>query len=264
LEKAEVTTMRKVLLALLALSACSDSKSTPPGDDDGSGSGSGSNIDDMARDADDVAASIGANLIGGDMIALVDTMNMAFGRSPDGFTVTQNPTYQLFTGMRGGLAVQYKLYCRDAANLAAPCNGLEFQAHLRPNYSGSVSGADASMDGIQRTAAWIVRNLTSAAPQIGGSGTDTFTSHLATGDYQFTITDTVDNVLFAPTPTTPVGGKLVMVINVARNRATSNPPDRSFTVNAVVTFTAPDTATITLDSTQNYELVLSTGAVTPL
>src|SRR5574337_1864179 len=108
--------MRKLLFAFLALAACTDSKSTtPPGDDDGSGSGSGSGSGDVSdadkqQDADDVAASIGANLTAGDMGAIVDAINMAYGRNPAGFTIQNAPDYQLLTGTKAGLMVQYKLY----------------------------------------------------------------------------------------------------------------------------------------------------------
>lgn len=46
-----------------------------------------------------------------------------------------------------------------------------------------------------------------------------------------------------------------------RSRASSNPADRTFTVAAHIAFSGADSATITLDSTQNYALTLSTGAV---
>jgi hypothetical protein len=159
------------------------------------------------------------------------------------------------------LQVQYKLYCRNAADAIAPCNGLEDHAHVRPTYSGSLTGAAASMDGVQRTAAWIVRDFNMPTPRIGGEGTNAFASHLATGDYQIMISDSLNHLKFAPTPAMPVSGQIDLTVNVSRNRPDASPADRTFSTAIVVLFTGADTATVTLDAMQSYTLTLSTGAV---
>ena len=270
--------MRKFLLALLACAACADSgggtmggggggagSDTGGGGGDGGGGGGSAGGDvsamDKQQDYDDVAASVGANLSAGDLGAMVDAVNIAYGRNPQGFTLSQGPDYQVLDGMRGGLTVQYRFYCRDAADNLIGCNGAEDHAHVKPTYSGSISGAAASMDGLQRSAAWIVRDLAIAVPRLGGTGTDAFASHLMTGDYQFSVTDTANKILFAPTPVDPSGGSFDLTLEVQRSRASANPADRTFTVAAHLAFTGGDAATITLDSTQNYALTLSTGAV---
>jgi hypothetical protein len=270
-------TMRKLLFAVAALAACADNSSPAPGDDGtggdsggggGSGSGSGSGSDtggvstaDRLQDYNDVAASLGANLSVGELAAMVDSVNMAYGRLPAGFTVTDGPDYQILDGTRGGLTIQYKLYCRDDLDAFTVCNGLENHAHVHPTYSGTVASANASMAGIQRTASWIVRDLALPNARIGGSGSDSFESSFSTGTYKFTVTDIVDHVLFAPTPTDPMGGGIDLTLTVQRDRPSSDPANRTFDVIANIAFTGTDTATITLDTSEVFDLTLSTGAI---
>ena len=268
--------MRKILFAFVALAACGSSSHTNPdagpgsnpGGDAGSGSGGGDvSAADKQQDYDDVAASIGANLSSGDLPSMVDAINMAYGRMPAGYTITQKTdsagvTYQLLDGARAGITVQYKLYCRDNADLETACNGAENHAHVKPTYSGTLTAANASLDSIQRAAAWIVRDLGLPSARLGGAGTDSFASHLSTGDYTLTITDTLKDALFDPTtPTVPTAGTFDLTANIQRSRQGASPADRSFAVTAHIAFTGPDTATLTLDSTQNYALTVSTGAV---
>jgi len=98
-------------------------------------------------------------------------------------------------------------------------------------------------------------------PRIGGTGTDSFSSHFSTGDYVLTASDTLDHVLFQPTPDVPAGGSIDLTLHVDRTRSTANPANRTFDVVVHVEFTGGDTATISLDSAQNYTLTLSTGDV---
>ncbi|HEV7554387.1 MAG TPA: hypothetical protein VGO00_02965 [Kofleriaceae bacterium] len=256
--------MRTLLFTLLAVTACSSNKGTTTGgDDDTGGPDAGSGMPsaaDIQQDYDDIASTIGTYLTASDFAAMNDTVNMAFGVMPAGFIMTTTPAYQLLDGNRAGLTIEYKLYCRDAAANNVPCNGAEFEAHVRPQYSGAFSDATTSMDGVQRTAAWVVKNLTST-PAITGSGTDTFGSHLTTGDYTLTVTDTVNKVMFATTPAGPIGGGIDYMLTVDRTRATVDPAERMYTVTAHVAFNGTDTAIITLDTTHNYNLTLSTGVV---
>jgi len=215
---------------------------------------------DIQQDYDDIASTVGTHLTGSDFAAMVDSVNMTFGRMPAGFIMTTTPAYILLDGNRGALTIEYKLYCRDAAANNVPCDGAEFESHIRPTYNGAFSDATTSMDGVQRTAAWVVKNLTST-PAITGSGTDTFSSHLTSGDYSVTVTDTVNKVMFATTPAGPLGGAIDFALTVDRTRATTDPAERSYTVTAHVQFNGTDTAIISLDTTHNYMLTLSTGLV---
>jgi hypothetical protein len=272
--------MRKLLFAFLALTACANDSSTDPVDDPGSdtgsdgggggggggggsGSGSGGEVSttDRQQDYDDVAVSIGANVNVGELGTMFDAFNMAYGRLPDGFVVTQGPDYQLVDGTRNGLAIQYKLFCRDVADLYTPCNGAEDHAHVKVTYSGAAAGAATAMDGVQRTASWIVRDFTLPNPRVGGNGTDAFSAHLATGDYALTFSDLVDHVRFSTAPIDIVSGAIEMTVSVQRTRAEAVPADRAFDVGVRVEFRGGDLAAIILDEAETYNLTLSTGAV---
>ncbi|HSN25883.1 MAG TPA: hypothetical protein VLT45_06340 [Kofleriaceae bacterium] len=266
--------MRKILLAMLAVTACSSSKNSGSGPDGGvvgsGGDGGGGTVSDADKQQDynDVAASIAANLSVGELPSMVDAVNMAYGRVPQGYAVTQKTDsagtmYELLDGTRGGVTIEYKLYCRDSADATVACNGTENHAHVKPVYTGSVTAASASIDSIQRSAAWIVRDLGLPSARLGGDGTDNYVSHLSTGDYQIMATDTLKNALFDPAaPTTPTAGTLDVTVNVQRTRSTSSPAARSFAVSAHLVFTGSDAATLTLDGTQNYAVTISSGAVT--
>lgn len=262
--------MRKLLFALVVLVGCADNGNDMmmPGGGGGGGSGEGSGGGggddvgeaDIARDYDDTAAAIGANFSAGDLVSMVDSINMAYGRMPAGFTVTQGPDYLLVDGTRGGLAVEYKLYCRDDLDLYTACNGLENHAHVKPTISGELAGSVA-MAGVERSGAWIVRDLTLPTPRIGGEGNLAFTISLPTGDYALAIADNLDHVRFAPTPGAPVGGSVELTIQIDRTRAMASPAQRSFDVVANIAFDGSDNAVLSLDDVHHYDLSISTGAV---
>ena len=130
--------------------------------------------------------------------------------------------------------------------------------------SGSMTGASTSIDAIQRSAAWIVRDFGSPSVRIGGDGTNAFASHFSTGNYVLSVTDTLDRVLFAPSPSAPMGGTFDLAINVQRTREGADPADRTFDVAAKIDFTGGDNATLLLDGTESFSLTLSTGAVARL
>ena len=272
--------MRKILFAMLALAACADNNNTNgggTGSDTGGGNGSNTGSDgggggvsdaDKQQDYNDVAASIAADLSVGELPSMVDAINLAYGRTLPGYTVTPKTDsagtqYELLDGSRGGVTIEYKLYCRDNADATTTCNGAENHAHVKPTYTGSVTAASASIDSIQRSAAWIVRDLGMPSARLGGTGTDNYASHLSTGDYQIMAMDTLKNALFDPTtPTTPTAGTLDLTLEVQRTRNTASPADRSFATSAHLVFTGSDAATLTLDGSQTYAITISTGAVT--
>lgn len=269
--------MKKVLFALLAMTAaCADNTSTP-GDDNGGDTGGGDNggggsgggggdvgTADRQQDYDDVAASVGGHLALSDMAAMIDAVNLSYGRTPEGFTTTAGSDFTSVEGTRAGLTIKYKVYCRDDLDAYTQCNGLENHAHIKPTYTGDAAGSTMSVSDVDRTAAWIVRELQQPSVRIGGNGTETFSTDLGSSQYAFTVTDTVDHVLFAPTPAMPVAGAIELTVQVDRTRASASPATRSFSVNAKVDFPGGDAATITLDDTQHYNVTLSTGAVVRL
>lgn len=117
------------------------------------------------------------------------------------------------------------------------------------------------MEGVDRTARWIVRDFTLPNPRVGGAGSSTFWAHLATGAYVLTLSDVVDRVRFSTAPIDIISGALDLTTSVQRSRPTAMPADRSFDVKVHVEFRGADAAAITLDDTQQCNLTLSTGVV---
>jgi hypothetical protein len=252
--------MRTLLASLLALAACSNGGGVPSGDD-GSGGGGGGGGDEAAQiqqDYDDVAAAVGVNINTGELAAMVDAVNMAYGRLPAGFV--EDPPGSL-TGSRGGLSVQYKFYCRDDADAVTPCDGAENHEHVRVQYSGSISSASGAVDGLTRDGAWIVRDVATPTPRVGGEGTIAFAAMMATGSYEISVMDTFGHVLFeAASPLVPIGGGTMdLMLTVHRTRDAVG--DRDFAIAAHIDFTGRDAAIINLDGVHTYDLTVSTGVV---
>ena len=262
--------MRKILFALFALTtACaSDSTTDPddtnPGDGNGDGDGGGGGGDDpnvseadRQQDYDDVAASLGAHLSASELPIMVDSVDMAFGRMPAGFSFTDTPEARILEGTRGGLNLRYELHCHDLADALTACDGLQDHSHVDFTYSG-VSG---SLAGVESTANWIVRGSQRPRLWILGDGEDVFASNLPTGDYSLALSDTMQHVKFEPTPLMPVEGSISIRVAVDRVRPAASPANRTFSVDAIVQFTR-DAATLTLDGSRTYGLDIASGAVT--
>jgi len=251
--------MRTLLVGFFALAACSGSNDTmsgddgpppppPPGDEEAQ----------IQQDYDDVAAVVGANVNSGELSAMVDSINLSYGRIPP--DLVENPP-GILTGTRNGLAISYKFYCRDTADLPTPCNGLEDHLHLRVDWTGTISSANAAMDGLTRTGSWIARDIITPTPRVGGHGTTSFTASLATGVYDVSIADEFGHVKFdALAPLLPIGGG-TMDLTLTVHRSRDAVGDRDFVVTAHLDVTAPDVATISLDGVHSYDLTISSGAV---
>lgn len=261
--------MRKLLITtLLAAGACSGSSDmNPPGDDTTPppGTDGGTTDPTLRQDADDVAAVLGANLNVGALPAMRASVDLVFGRVPDGFTEDipgSLPTGKgSMTGVFGGLTYSIAYECHNAAEAIVACNGAEDHSRLVVKYVGAMATADVSTDGVNEKGVWYVRRLT--APYIGGKGTTTFTSTLATGTYTVSMTEASAHLAFDPAaPLLPGGGTDDIVLTVHRTRA--DVEDRDFTVNAHLEVIGADAATLTLDGTDSYNLTLSTGVVVHL
>jgi hypothetical protein len=263
--------MRKLLITtLLAAAACSsNSDKNPPGDDQPPpppGTDGGTTDPTLRQDADDVAAVVGANLNVAELPAMRATIDLAFGRVPDGFTEDipgSLPTGKgSVTGVFGGLTYAIAYECHSAGEVVIACNGAEDHTRMVVKFSGAMATADVSTDGVSESGVWYVRGI-ATGPHIGGKGKMTFVSTLATGTYTVSLTEDSGHLLFdAAAPLLPSGGTDDFVLTVHRTRVDAE--DRDFTVNAHVEVVGPDAATLTLDDTDSYNITLSTGVVVHL
>jgi len=265
--------MRAFLVGFLALAACSsDSGNTMPngGDDTGgdnggsdTGSGGGGTTDPTARqDYDDVATIVGSNLNIAQIGAMQASVNLSYGRLPANFT--EDVAGQLATGkgsMTGaiaGMAATIAYECHDINHAVIPCNGAEDHTRLVLKWTGAVAGANMSMDSVNQKGVYYVRYVNANKPMFGGTGTDAFTSTLSTGVYTVSYSEASAHLLFdSANPLLPAGGTDDFTLTIHRTR--EGAADRDFNVTANLVVTGADTATLTLDGTEVYNLTLSTG-----
>ncbi|HSN27798.1 MAG TPA: hypothetical protein VLT45_16015 [Kofleriaceae bacterium] len=262
-------------LALAAASACSSDSSTNPGgggdtgggggmtgSDTGSGGGGGGGDTSMRQDYDDTASIVASNLNVAELAAMQASVNFAYGRLPQGFTEdvagSMNTGTGSLTGSFGGLAATIGFECHDINHVAVPCNGAEDHVRLVLKWQGAVAGATMSADSINEKGVYYVRYVNQARPMFGGTGNTSFTATLATGVYTVSFMEASQHLLFDSTsPSLPSGGTDNFTLTIHRTR--EGEADRDFNVNAALVVTGTDTATLTLDGTEVYNLTLSTG-----
>jgi len=266
--------MRAFLVGFLALAACaSNSGNKMPGgggDDTGGGGsdmgsdggGGGTTDPSLRQDYDDTATIVGANLNVAEIAAMQASVNLSYGRLPANFaedTAGQLPTGKgSMTGTIAGLAATIAYECHDINHAVIPCNGAEDHTRLVLKWTGAVAAANMSMDGANQKGVYYVRYVNVAKPMFGGTGTDAFTSTLATGVYTMSYSEASEHLLFdSVNPLLPAGGTDNFTLTIHRTR--DGAVDRDFNVNAALVVTGDDAATLTLDGTEVYNLTLSTG-----
>lgn len=270
--------MRAFLVGFLALAAaCSSNSSTNPGGGDdtggggnggsdtgsGGGGGGGGGTDPSVRqDYDDTASIVASNLNVAELAAMQASVNLAYGRLPSGFTEDTAGSMTAgagsLTGAFGGLAATIGFECHDINHVQVPCNGAEDHVRNVLKWQGAVAGATMSTDSINEKGVYYVRYVNQAKPMFGGTGNTSFTATLATGVYTVSFSEASQHLLFDSTsPALPTGGTDNFTLTLHRTR--DGVPDRDFNVNAALVVTGSDTATLTLDGTEVYNLTLSTG-----
>lgn len=276
--------MRATLgLALAVLAACSGSNKSTTTEPDaslggggggGGGSGSGSGIvgggsgldPNVRQDYDDVAATLGANVHDAMMSAMTGSIDVAWGRVPAGMTEQVAGDLAIGSGgvtgtLADGLTYTMTYECHTPDHVVIPCNGAEDHVRLVVDWSGTATDGEMSMSGMTQEGVWYVRDITLNTPWVGGKGSETFNSTLATGTYAIMYSDASDHFFFdSQAPALPSQGTDAFTMTVNRT-ARAGVADRTFDVAADFTVTGADTATLTLDSAISFTVTLSTGAV---
>ncbi|HEU0035417.1 MAG TPA: hypothetical protein VFQ53_32630 [Kofleriaceae bacterium] len=254
--------MRAILFgAALVLAACaSDDPNPNPPDPTDPGPDDPAPPDQEARDYDDVAVSIGAAVYGGELMSMVDAVTLATGGIPAGFTQTSAMDV---SGTRDGVSIAYNYYCVDDNDVPiASCGTFANHMHMHFTMSGALSSPMA-LDAVDQTGKWTVRDIEVGKPRVGGDSAMTYVTHIdGISTYDLAYDATLDHVRFAPGAVLPYEGTITSTVAVHRTRDGAG--ERNFAVTATIVFSSGTTATITLDSTINYSLDLTTGAVVKL
>ena len=228
--------MNRFQIVFLALAACGSSELT----------------DTEYRD---VAAIVGSSVAtpgrGGSVGASADSLTIARGEVPKGFTLDSSG---VVSGNRDGMTYRYKVICLStwpSSSLAA-CDPPASAAIVDATWEGTLEMA-AFTGPISRHAVFRLSNL--ASPMGIVTGTTTLDSQRAKFEHPerfYDVTDTQDLMMLADMATHEMmGGELSAAITVEL--------DRPYLIDARVTINSDHSATLVLDDDHSYEIDLDTG-----
>ncbi len=280
--------MMRLLLGFTVLAACSSNHSSGPaaGGPDASTGGShdsGGAMSDAGGDAaaavdaapdafvdrgveqdyDDLASTLVAAMRTQELQAMQDGINAAYmGGTLPGFT---SPQAGELTGTRNGVSYDYMFHCEDQqAHDNTTCGPASDHIHWMATINGPVTSDATSFSEFKLTTKWTIYEIDLDKPQVTGYDHLLLVANLATDGTKFQLTvdgPNFDHVRLDPQPTFPFAGGVTYTVTATRTRATANPTVRSYTANAVVTYTGPGALTLALDGTHTYDVNMSTGAV---
>jgi len=247
--------MNRIILTTLALSlaACSSSSSPPTREQ----------YDDTAQAIASTTATSGG---GGDVASMSDSVAIAQGTTPQGFTLMGDGHFQ---GSRLGVDYSYAITCKSAAGVVGVCGLTTDQASVNVAWSGNLSSPNVDAS-VTRNGTWSITGLTSDTATFSGNSTFSFDATLrsifrpgATATYSFDASASYDAIKIATHERQITGGtaSFDVAAHATVTGAGSNNSDKSFDVHAVITFHADHTADLVLDATQHYSLNLTTGVV---
>ena len=231
--------MNRIPLITLALSLAACTSSNTP---------TREQYDDTAQAIASTTATSGG---GGDISSMTDSVTIAQGAMPTGFTAMGDGHFQ---GSRLGLDYSYSIACKDAAGVVGPCGLTTDQATVEVAWSGNLNttNLDAS---VMRNGMWSITGLTSDTATFSGSGTFSFDATLrsifrpgATATYSFDASASYDAIQIATRERQVIGGTATFDVSAhatVTGAGTSN-SDKSFDVHAAITFHADHTADLRL------------------
>jgi len=246
--------MNRITLLPLALSIAACSTSTPP---------TRAQYDDTAQALASTTATSGG---GGDVGSMADSVTIAQGAMPTGFTLLGDGHVQ---GTHLGLDYSYDIVCKTVAGAVGPCSATTDQASVDVAWSGSLATTyvDAS---VTRDGSWSVTGLQSDTATFSGKGTFSFDATVrsifrpgAQATYAFDASAAYDAIQIATQARQVIGGSASFDLSAHAQvtGAGASNTDASFDIHAQITFHADHTADLVLDGSQHYALDLTTGGV---
>jgi len=191
---------------------------------------------------------------GGDAAALSDTLVIATGGMPLGFSLQGSG---VISGTRLGISYGYRIECRDSSgNLLPACGSLTDWASASATWSGELSLPGLSVS-IGRTAQWEISTILSGVATVAGTGSFHFdgmvTASSETHAWHLAITSDDRDLRVRESPRLVVGGTIHDVVDATR-MATGNDGsvDAELHIDAELTFHADGTADLVLDGDQHY------------
>jgi hypothetical protein len=245
--------MNRITLLPLVLSFAACTSSSPP---------TRAQYDDTAQAIASTTATSGG---GGDVGSMTDSVTIAQGAMPTGFTLMGDGHFQ---GTHLGLDYSYAIVCKSAAGAAGPCSSTTDQASVDVAWSGNLSTTyvDAS---VMRNGSWSITGLSSDTATFNGSGTFSFDATVrsvfrpgAMATYSFDASAAYHAIRIATQQRQVIDGSANFDLSAqAQVSGTNHDSSASFDVHAQITFHADHTADLVLDGSQHYSLNLTTGGV---
>jgi hypothetical protein len=245
--------MNRITLLPLVLSFAACSSSSTP---------TRAQYDDTAQAIASTTATGGG---GGDVGSMGDSVTIAQGTMPSGFTVMGDGHFQ---GTHLGLDYSYSIVCKGVAGTVGACGPTTDAASVDVAWSGSLSTTyvDAS---VQRSGAWSITGLQSNTATFTGNGTFSFDATVrsvfrpgATATYAFDASAAYNAIRISTQQRQVIDGSASFDLSAhAQVSGTSHDSDATFDIHAQITFHADHTADLVLDGSQHYSLDLTTGAV---
>jgi hypothetical protein len=245
--------MNRITLLPLALSFAACSSSSTP---------TRAQYDDTAQAIASTTATGGG---GGDVGSMADSVTIAQGAMPTGFTVMGDGH---FHGTRLGVDYSYAIVCKSVAGVVGVCGPLTDQASVDVAWSGNLTTAavDAS---VTRNGSWSITGLQSATATFSGTSTFSFDATVrsifrpgATATYSFDASAAYNAIRIATQQRQIIDGSASFDLSAhAQVSGTNHDSDATFDIQAQITFHADHTADLVLDGSQHYSLDLTTGVV---
>lgn len=222
------------------------------------------------QEYDDVAKSFGSVVAadgnGGEVSSLHDASDLAVGVMPFGFSLDAQGE---INGNRLGLEYSYALTCRDATGTEQDvCDETTDSADVSVSWSGDLSIPPTFMSQVSRSGQWSLTGITEDSATLeGDSSFDldvSFMNDSTSRAYHLSYSGQYDGILIERGPFRVVGGTVTYAIDAERHEAygDAGTVDKTFRIDAVLTFHADGSATLVLDGTYTYDLDVSSGEVT--
>jgi len=245
-----ITLLTFVSLGTSLLGCSSDDKTTP-----------------TAAQYDDTAQALASQTSSsGDTASMSDSVNIALGTMPLGFSLSGDGHFQ---GSRLGVDFDYAITCKDLAGVSLSiCGTTTNEATVDVSWSGDLDTAylDAS---VTRDGSWKVTGLQTDTASFTGDGSFSFDATVTsifrpgvTATYSFDADASYDAVKITTADRKVVNGSATFDLTAhAMTSGTNNDVNATFDVHAAITFHADHSATLVLDGTRTYTLDLATGVV---
>jgi hypothetical protein len=203
---------------------------------------------------------------GGDVSSMSDSVTIAVGAMPSGFSLTGDGH---FHGTRLGVDYNYSIACKSATGVVGVCGPTTDQATVQVAWSGNLDTPNVAA-AVSRQGSWSLTGIQSDTATFNGDSTLSFDATLhsifrpgVTATYSFDASASYDAIKITTQDRQVIGGSASfdLTAHATVTGAGSNNADKTFDIHAQITFHADHTADLVLDASRHYSLNLTTGVV---